>query len=243
LSARRDPVEQYLDRLLVELRGRVPDVHRILVEVDDHLREAIAEGMSAQDAIAAFGSPRAVARRFDSAEGAIIPDVFRMVWKLAAVGLIAIGLSGVLSIGMRAAWGSAFVAGDPTGVTYTPARCADYREYHPSAATCAAAASAHHADEVEQYRVLAGVLGVAAFGFWRWKFRSAPNHLPIELDATVAAVAFGLGGLACLAEGVSMLAEGTQHGAGQWLSAAVVALGAAAYAATRVARTLRVAAS
>jgi hypothetical protein len=141
---------------------------------------------------------------------------------------------------MRAAWGSAFVAGDPVGVTYTAARCADYREYHPGASTCAAAASAHHADEIEEYRVLAGILGVVGFGLWRWKLRRDADRLPIELDHTIAGVAFGLGGLACLAQGVSMLAEGTQHGAGQWLSAAVVALAAAAYAGTRVLRTLRV---
>src|SRR5205085_1471638 len=93
---------------------------------------------------------------------------------LLAVGLLAIGASGLLSMGLRAAWGSEFVAGDPPGVTYTAPRCADYERFHPEAGTCAEAAAAHHADEVETYRVAAGVLGLLVLGGWWFARRRAP---------------------------------------------------------------------
>ena len=233
-------IERYLDRLLFELRGRATDIRRILEEAETHLRQSVDDGMTEAEAIERFGSPRVVARRFAPTTGAVVPDLVRLAWMLAAVGLIAIGASGVLSMGLRSAFGSRFVAGDPVGVTYTAVRCADYREYHPEAATCAGAASAHHADEVEMYRVLAGILGVIGLGVWRWKLRGGSDHLPIELGPTVATVAFGLAGAGLLAQGLSMLAEGTQHGAGQWLSAAIVALIAASFSGVRLLRELQV---
>ena len=45
-------------------------------------------------------------------------------------------------------FGAAFVAGDAPGVTYTPARCADYFEYFPRASDCTQAAALHHWGEV-----------------------------------------------------------------------------------------------
>jgi hypothetical protein len=78
-------------------------------------------------------------------------------------------------MGMRAAMGSRFIAGDTFGVTYTPEHYAEYRQLRPDAPNCSAAASAHHADEVEQYRAAAGVLGVVVLAAWpvafgqRWR--------------------------------------------------------------------------
>ena len=49
--------------------------------------------------------------------------------RLAAVGLVAIGVSAILALAMGAAWGAPFVAGDLPGVTYTAERCQDLMEY------------------------------------------------------------------------------------------------------------------
>ena len=67
-----DRIEGYLDQLLLELRGRATDVRRVLAETEEHLRDATADGVAAglspdeaeAEAIARFGSPRAIARRF-----------------------------------------------------------------------------------------------------------------------------------------------------------------------------------
>jgi hypothetical protein len=42
-----DPVEDYLDRLLVTLNGHPRQVRQTLAEVEAHLRDAVAEGIAA----------------------------------------------------------------------------------------------------------------------------------------------------------------------------------------------------
>jgi hypothetical protein len=255
-------IERYLDELLVCLRGRARDVRRILDEVEAHLRDAaeagVRDGLAPDEAeaaaIAAFGSPRDVARRFSTTgplvTGPLVREVVAALVLLGAVGLVAIGVSGVLAMGTRAAFGSSFVAGEPEGVTYTAARCADFREYHPEATTCEAAASAHHADEVEEYRVAAGVLGLFVLG-GRWLVRRRRHAsgagtavaLPVGVVPAVGATLFGVAGVALLLEGLGLLATGgASHGSGQWLTAGVVALAVAAWYAVELLQTLRTAA-
>jgi hypothetical protein len=236
----RSPIDRYLDELMLERRGRATDVRRILTEVEDHLRAAVEDGATEDEAVARFGTPRDVARRFAPGRSAVVADLARAAWLLAAVGLIAIGLSGVSSMAMRAAFGSSFVAGDPVGVTYTPARCADFLEYHGESHTCEAAASAHHADEVQLYRMAVGILGVLALAVWRLKIRRPLSRLPIELVPAIGAAVFGLVGAGLLAQGLSMLAEGPSHGPGQWLSAGSVAIAVAAVYGMRLLRHLHV---
>jgi hypothetical protein len=136
---------------------------------------------------------------------------------------------------MRAVWGDDFVAGDPIGVTYTPARCADFHEYHPEASTCRAAAASHHADEVVDYRVAAGVLGLGGLGAWWW-LRRRRSRLPVVgllPDGTVPVVGlvlFAAASAVLTVYGLGQLAtEGGEYGPGQWLSAAVVSTAVAAW--------------
>ena len=248
-----DPIERYLDQLLIELRGRATDVRRILAETEEHLSDAVAEAVAegltisqAEDrAIARFGSPRLVARRFGPATGPVLPELARAIVLLAAVGLIAIGASGALSMGLRAAFGSSFVAGDPIGVTYTPARCADFRRFHPEAGSCTAAANAHHADEVETYRAATGVLGLMVLAGWAVRRRRRPRNdavgvLPDAFSATVGTTVFGVAGGLLVVQGLAMLREGGDRGPGQWLSGGGVALTVAAYYGWTLLQSLRV---
>ena len=57
------------------------------------------------------------------------------VWRLGALGLIAIGLSGVLSLALGETYGAGFISGDAPGVTYTPARCNDFSPGHRAGLT------------------------------------------------------------------------------------------------------------
>jgi hypothetical protein len=252
------PIDAYLDRLLVELRGRAGDVRRVLAETEDHLRDAAAEGVAAglspEDAelaaVERFGPVRAVVPRLGLADVLDVRSVGRelvaaLTW-LGVVGLLAIGLSGVVSLGMRAVWGDDFVAGDPIGVTYTPARCADFHEYHPEAPTCRAAAASHHTDEVVDYRIAAGVLGLVGLAAWWWlrRRRSRGSGWGVGLlpDATVPVVGlvlFASAAAVLTVYGLGQLAtEGGEYGPGQWLSAAAVSTAVAAWFARDVLQLL-----
>jgi hypothetical protein len=150
---------------------------------------------------------------------------------LAWVGFVSIGVSGVVAAGMQAAFGAGFLAGDFPGVTYTPDRCADLKEYAPSGATCEEAAALHHSDETVTYRLAAGVLGLLLLGVWfaaRRQGTGPGGGLPAGMVPAAGAALFGVVGLALLAQGLELLALGPGTGAGADLSAGIVSLVVAA---------------
>jgi hypothetical protein len=159
---------------------------------------------------------------------------------LVAVGLVAIGISGALALGSQAAFGDRFVAGDPPDTTYAPARCADLREYAPHARTCAEAAATHHATEVIDYRLAAGIVGVALITVWLWvRRRDAGADLPAMLVPAIGAAAFGVAAVALGTEALKALTLDAAHaGSGQWLTGAVVAGALAAWFASQALRAL-----
>jgi hypothetical protein len=159
---------------------------------------------------------------------------------LVAIGLVAIGISGALALGSRAAFGDRFVAGDLPGTTYTPARCADLTEYAPHARNCEDAAATHHATEVIDYRLAAGIAGVALFAAWRWaRRRDLGANLPPMVVPTVGAAAFGVATAALSAQALNALTLDAAHaGAGQWLTGAMVAGVLAVWFGSRALRTL-----
>lgn len=237
-----DRIEGYLDQLLLELRGRATDVRRVLAETEEHLRDATADGVAAglspddaeAQAIARFGSPRAVARRFAPPRLRVprpaLAEMASALVLLLAVGLLAIGASGLLSVAFRATLGDRFVAADLPGVTYTAARCRDFEEYHPEQPTCDRAAAAHHADEVESYRMAAGLLGAIVLAGW-WLVRRRQRRrdeasvawMPEEMVPLVGLIVFGGAALGLGVQAANALAlDAGNGGAGQWLSAAVV---------------------
>jgi hypothetical protein len=162
---------------------------------------------------------------------------------VATIGLIAIGASGAVAAGLGDRFGAQFVAGDPPDRLYTADRCADFAEYHPEASECRAAAAAHHFDEVVEYRVALGVLGVLGLGailLARSRLRWLASHevLPASFAATVGASLFGMATAALLGSSVASLLLGDSDGVGQLLSGGVVSLVAFAAFAARLRRTL-----
>jgi hypothetical protein len=144
---------------------------------------------------------------------------------LAAVGLIAIGTSGVLSAAFGAAFGQDFVAGDRPGVSYSAARCEDFHEYAPGAATCHEAATIHHDGEIVDYRIAAGVLGLgllAAYLFARRRYLTETPHLPAAFTATIGTSVFALAAAALLGISMELLLLGDPSGVGQYLSGGIV---------------------
>lgn len=99
-----DLIEQYLARLRADLRTPAGRTAQILAEAEDHLRESAAAGIAigmtkleAQEAaISAFGSVRAVVRAHRRPASAVATDVAMAAWKLAAVYLLAVPVTGVV---------------------------------------------------------------------------------------------------------------------------------------------------
>jgi hypothetical protein len=204
-----EPIERFLDELLVELRGSSPRaVRRALREVEEHLRDGVeegrAEGLSEHEAalraVERFGAPALVARGHDRAPlglVALLRDAVAALVPVGALFLLAIGLSGLLADAFGRAFGRAFVAGDPPGVTYTAERCAQYLSFEPHARTCEEAAIAHHFGEVVGFRLAAGVLGIlvlAGWAAWLRRTRREPHSalgrsFGLVVGATLAAAA------------------------------------------------------
>jgi hypothetical protein len=241
---RTDAIESYLDDLADRLRLQGRHLRHVLAEVDDHLAAAraaaLADGLdddaAASRAVAEFGAVDLVARRLSRKGNALTPQLVRQgaqsLLFVAAIGLLAIGLSGLLAWGAGAAFGKPFISGDATGVTYTAARCAEYRALAPVEPTCGKAAVSHHFDEVVGYREDAGIFGlivlVAWLGLvrpWRRRGRAATTYdvLPAGFAATVGAALFGAAAAITLPGGLlELVSGGSDNGAGALLSAGVV---------------------
>lgn len=111
MTGDRDPIQQYLDELRLSLR--IPEVGRILVEAEDHLRAATAAGRAEgltereaqQAAIAGFGPVRAIVYAHQTRHGrvaAVLADLAIALWRVAAFYLLAaflLGLGGLLRSG------------------------------------------------------------------------------------------------------------------------------------------------
>ncbi len=148
-----DLVEQYLDQLYVALRARPREARRVLAEAEDHLRESVTEGLAAglseqeaqEHAVSSFGSVRAVVRAHDARLRrlptlAVLRDVFMAAWRLGAIGLVAVGVSGLVAWVMNVAFGRGFVGGSPGAIRYSAADCHHWLSIWTHAHSCAQAA-------------------------------------------------------------------------------------------------------
>ena len=159
----------------------------------------------------------------------VLRPLVRSIAIVAVSGLIVVGVSGLLADGFGALLGKSFVSGDQPGVTYTPERCADLFEYDPEAATCEAAATAHHFDEVAQYRIVLGVLGLLAgiaalLLFPRFHEPYSQSALLEGFTAIVGLAVYGCAAGLLLAESLGQTAFGDTNGAGAYLSGGLVSL-------------------
>lgn len=233
------PIDHYLDQLFDSLAGTGRAGRRALAEAEDHLRSAvadlIAEGVpdeqAQRTAVARFGDARRIAGGLRVAHGgigALLRPVFSGGWLLAAIGLVAIGISGLLAELLGRVISVNFVAGDNAGVTYTPNRCGDFVEYFPGK-SCTVAAELHHWGEIVEYRVGAGVLGLIGLTLYAMARRIgpmtgiewAPPRGPLAL---VTVAVFGLAGALLTLPPVMSMMFGQTSGVGANLTGGAVAL-------------------
>lgn len=231
-----DPVEEYLDELYRKLRVRPREGRRVLAEAEDHLREAVADGLAAglseyeakQAAISSFGSVGAVVRAHDQLRGlpgaAVLADLVVSAWKLVSVGLLAVGASGVVAAIMNAALGREFVGGAPTTVGATAADCRHWLANWPAAHSCAQASMLEASADAVSLRLVAGVLGVIMVVVYVIALRRAPRALPEGFVPTVAVTLFGAAAAGLTGLAVVDPAGSGLGGPGVYLSAAIAAL-------------------
>jgi hypothetical protein len=238
-----DLVEQYLDQLYARLRCAPRDARRILAEAEDHLREAVTDGLAAgltqaeaeEQAVSSFGSVRAVVRAHDRRLRrlptlAVLRDVVMAAWQLGAIGLVAVGASGLIAWVMNAAFGRPFVGGAPGTIRYPATDCQHWLAIWPHAQSCAQAAMLENSSDAVSLRLAAGVLGLAALAAYHLARRRSRDVLPESFTPTVAMTLFGAAGL--LLAGMTVddtvlgmrSGLGTAAGAGFYLSGAIVAL-------------------
>ena len=237
-------IERYLDHLFDALAGSGASGRRVLAEAEGHLftayEKSVGQGMSPAEAAAAaierFGRADEVSASTRAAGalpvGTIIRKSLSGAWLIGTAGLICLGISGLLVRLLGHVAGRAFLTADPSGVTYTAARCREYFEYAPGASSCAQAAIAHHFDELVFSREAAGVLGLLCAGAW-WLFvRRADSRWRSPIGATMAvgAVAAGLIGLGSAGAGLLAYLFGAHSGFGALFpDAAAAFIGAALF--------------
>ena len=243
---RRDsPIEDYLDELMTRLRVPPREIRRMLAEAEDHLLEAAdrAQGLgmtrveAEREAVRAFGSATDVAtavrvgRRPSLA--AVVGNSGWALLTLLAVGLVAVGVSGVVAALFNLT-GPHFVGALPDD--YPVATCHRYLTLHSGAGTCARAAMLENSQDAVILRLLAGLVGVGLLAAAVWCRRY------LHADAKGQRVRDGaIGVLACLCFAAAAAAlvgaavdVGVQHGSGGvgwYLSGAIASVAGAVAAA------------
>jgi hypothetical protein len=135
------------------------------------------------------------------------------VIRMLAIGLIAVGMSGAACQLVGYSLGDHALAADSQVAQPSAERCAEYMEYAPGKPTCAAAEMAHHADEIVEYRLAAGLFGVFAltvYAGWRWVAGFTDDEAQRQLHRylLLASVTFGLAAAVLLGIGIGALLGG-----------------------------------
>ncbi len=232
-------IDSYLDELADFLAVSPRRARRILAEVEDHLisaRESLVDAGfeiadAEREAVDRFGSAASVAHGFNRRlMSGVIPTVESIALPLAgltAIGLLAIGASGLLALILGWAAGKDFISGNLPGVTYTASRCQQFFALHPEVADCNTAAVAHHFDEVVGYRIAAGALGIiATVAYFVVRHFRKPTPAPRTFVPTIGTATFGLVGMGLTLLGIAQTLSGGPGG--ENLSAGIVALVVAA---------------
>jgi hypothetical protein len=250
-----EPVEDYLDRLLLTLSAPPRQVRRTLAEVEAHLHDAVAEEMAAgksqadaeASAVARMGEVHHVAGRpvaYSRPTAALLRRTALAGSLIGGVALVAVGVSGAVAWALAGVRGGTFlVAPFPPG-SYTAADCAHWLAGDPGTHSCIAAMTSDHVGEVILYSFAGGVLGLLVLGahWWtrrRWQDRGTLTALPIGSAEAVGAILALLVALGTLGRGVNMELVQRGQGAGQMFALAVGALAAALFFAVRLYRLAR----
>ena len=245
-----EPVEDYLDRLLLTLGGSPRQVRHTLAEIEAHLHDVVAEEMAAGKsrtaaeaaAVARIGSVCDVTGRraaFGRPTAALVRRTALAASLVGGVGLVAVGVSGAMSWALAATRGGSFVTAPFPPGSYTGADCARWLSGDLGTHNCVTAMIADHVGDIVLQSFAGGVVGVLVLMAHEWMRRRW--HDRGTLTALPLGSAEAAGGLLALLVAVGALGSGINtelvqrgQGAGQQFSLAVAALGAAIFFAIRL---------
>lgn len=257
MSEADEPIEAYLDELVRAMSTRRPrELRHLIAEAEAHLRDdaerGVASGLSGHqaetEAVARFGPvPDVVAgeeRRLATPLTVVARAGVASALFLGAIGALAVGVSGLLALIVRAVAGSRTLVDVGPGRVLSASDCTRWLHLDSGTRSCRDAAVADWATEIVGYRLLLGGLGLVAVAVFvvirrRWMSQGRWTTLPAAVTDTIAVTLFGAAGVWTLGMGIDAIATASGYGSGQWLSAAPVALGAAAVFAVRLIRDLR----
>ena len=238
-----DPIEDYLDRLLVSLSGSPRQVRHTLAEVEAHLRDAVAEGIAAglpeetaqAQALERIGPVHAVTGR---AAGLTRPSaaLLRRLTLTAALvggaGFVAIGGAGLVGRLLQALKGNLFMTTPFPPGTYTQADCARWLAGDPGTRSCVTAMLADHAFDYLLQATACGLLGLAGLAAYvflrrRWRDRATMTALPAGTAESLGAILASIAAVFFFGQVADIETVQRGVGAGQPLSLAIAAAGAA----------------
>jgi hypothetical protein len=251
----QQPVDDYLDSLLLMLSGSPREVRHMLAEIEAHLDDAVAAEMAAGKsradaeaaAVARMGAVDDVAGRpmaFSRPTAALLRRTALAGSLIGGIALVAVGVSGAVAWAMAGVRGGTFLIAPFPPDSYTSADCAHWLAGDPGAHSCIAAMTSDHVGEVILNSFAGGVLGLLVLAaHWRmrrrWQDRGTLTALPIGSAEAVGAILALLVAVGTLGLGVNVeLARGGQ-GAGQMFALAVGALAATVFFAIRLYRLAR----
>jgi len=252
LPAGSEPVEEYLDRLLLTLSGPPRQVRRTLAEVEAHLHDAVAEEIAAgkseaeaeQAAVARLGTISQITGRplqFGRPTAALLRRTALAGSLIGGIALVAVGVSGAIGWGLAALRGGTFlVAPFPQG-SYTRSDCARWLAGDPSTHSCLTAMTADHVGEVILNSFAAGLLGVlalSAYGWMRrrWQDRGTLTALPIGSAEAVGSILALIVAVGTAGRGINLELVQNGQGAGEMFSLTIGALAAATFFIVRLSR-------
>jgi hypothetical protein len=239
-----DPIEAYLDRLLVALSGSPRDIRRRLAEAELHLHESAAEleasGLTSEqaraEAVRRMG-PAEVAAGHERVTLYLTPALRRRaalsLLLIGGVGGLAIGLAGVLGLVVRAVWGPAAIANAFPADSYTAADCDHWQAAEPTAHDCLQVMTALHASHYLLDTLACGMIGLLALLLYlrlrrRWSLPGRAGEW-FDVDLLVGAVAAGAVAAVFVFRGVHTALVTHDNGVGQPFCLAAASSLAAVY--------------
>lgn len=221
------PVDNYLDEMFNLLAGTGANGRRLLIEAEEHLTEAAAEGRARgldaeaaeREAVDRFGAAATVARRVPTTFGTVRVSLRRLAigaWAFTGAALAWYGLSGALTWLLSWPWARLLIATDRFGahpmcelpwVPEVPIDCVSYYRLEVSLLP--------GTDNDFPYLITASLgvmLVVALLIVRRTTTLGRPSWTPSRtVIGWVFAVPFGLGGVALLIEAIDGVAEDVQY--------------------------------
>jgi hypothetical protein len=250
-----DPIDAYIEALARRLVGSTIQVHRTLLEVEDHLRESQSALMAAgadadaaaNEAVAQFGSVSAVASGLNGHPGAAMGwararGLLGIAAQLGAAVFIVAAVGGGLAAAVAEIGSTQAVYGSPSRLVPSAANCAHWLAVQPTAVGCRQAATFEAASDLTMALGALGIIGLIVLAVvWGLKrVRLLPTNVvsPV-LAPAVATVGFLATGAVLLTFSLDNALVMQTWGSGLWLCEAICAFVAAFVSAVLWARAIR----